>query len=222
MTLTGVDTSSRPLFGKIRSVSEKRSVAPKAPVPGKSLLHHARQGGPDSTEQSPPSRQIEQQHFTVLRALDIQLRLVADRRAVALFELLTIHLNAALGDLQPAVPILPEVVRHFLARLQQRDIQPRVLVDLDRAVFCVGRSNQPKLALLLFRREGLLLVARFERLSSRAESRSGTGAPARSSTGCTRCAGCRARRSCAGRRRAGSPIPCPDCLCARACLRARR
>ena len=51
MTLTGVDTSLRSLFGKIRSVSENRSVTPKAPVPGKnacSIMH--RQRGPDSTE----------------------------------------------------------------------------------------------------------------------------------------------------------------------------
>ena len=52
-----------------------------------------------------------------------------------LFERLAIDLNAALGNLQPPVPILPEVVRDFLARLEQGDVEPRVLIDPHRAIF---------------------------------------------------------------------------------------
>src|SRR5215469_2744473 len=105
------------------------------------------------------SGQVEQQYLAVSRALDLHAFFLADGRAIARREFLTVQLHRALGHLQPAMARLAELVRDFLARLEQRDVELRILVDLHRAVFAVVRRDQPQLAAFLFGRKILLLVA---------------------------------------------------------------
>src|ERR1019366_7924398 len=66
-----------------------------------------------------PLSQIKKQNFGVLSALDAQRLFFADRRAVALTQLRSIQLHCAACHLQPAVTSRAELVRHFLARLEQ-------------------------------------------------------------------------------------------------------
>src|SRR5580692_7892611 len=59
------------------------------------------------------------------------------------------------------MPAVAEVVFHFLPRREQRNIKLGILMDRHRAVFSIGRSDQPKLAALFFFGKSFLLVAGF-------------------------------------------------------------
>src|SRR6266849_4100407 len=67
-------------------------------------------------------RQIEEQDLRVLRALDGELLFVADRGAIALVEVLPVQFHRALGDLQPGVAALVELVLDLLPGLEQGNV----------------------------------------------------------------------------------------------------
>src|SRR3954454_11483193 len=105
------------------------------------------------------SRQVEQQYFCALKPFDRDLLFVADGGSVALLQLFAIELHCATRYLEPAIAAFSECMRHLLLRFEQRNEQARVLVDSDRAITTVGRSDHAQLAELLLARERLLLVS---------------------------------------------------------------
>src|ERR1700733_11782026 len=86
-------------------------------------------------------REVEQKHFRVVHALDAYALLIADCRAIALLEFIAVHFHCTARNLEPPVTSISELVPHFFARLEQRDVELRILVDLDRALSRFPRRN---------------------------------------------------------------------------------
>src|SRR5678815_3881675 len=105
------------------------------------------------------SAQVEQEELRAL-AGDCELGLVLDRRAVALLQPVTVHLQLALGDVQPRGPAGGESVAHVLAVLEHARIRVDVLTDRDGAVPPVAGADQAQLSAPRFGWKRLLLVRR--------------------------------------------------------------
>src|SRR5262249_41059157 len=91
---------------------------------------------------------------------DGDVALVADGGAVARGQRLAVDLDVAARDLHPGAASGRQGVRHASAVVEQRRVEPGILVHLDRAVVPVGRRDQPQVSALVGIDEGLLLVAR--------------------------------------------------------------
>src|SRR4051812_4885348 len=101
-------------------------------------------------------RQVEEQDFRALHAFDGELLLVTDGGAVTLLQRFSVELHRTAGYLQPAVASVRQGMRDLLLWLEQRDVQACVLVDGDRALPPIGRSDHAQFAKLLLARERLL------------------------------------------------------------------
>ncbi len=75
-------------------------------------------------------RQVEQQHFAILRAFDRQLAFVGYGCAIALIQLLAIQFDCAFCDLEPSVASVREFMADFFSCIQQGYEEFGVLIDL--------------------------------------------------------------------------------------------
>src|ERR1700730_10028224 len=87
-------------------------------------------------------------------------RLTFDRRAVARIQVAAVHHHGAAGNLQPALAVGRQSLRHLLGGLQDGSKKLHVLMNDDGAIAPVGRPHQTQPATLLGIREGFLLIAR--------------------------------------------------------------
>src|ERR1051325_1580041 len=111
---------------------------------------------PGSTKSS--LAKIEEENLRVLRGADRKRRLVPDRGAVALLQRCAVDLDAAARHLNPSAAAGAQRVLDTLALVEQRGVNLRVLMDVERTVLAVRRDQEPQRAALFV--EELLLVAR--------------------------------------------------------------
>src|SRR5437870_11786405 len=93
--------------------------------------------------------EVEQKDLRPLGGADRERRLVLDRGAVAGLERGAVHVDAAARDLEPRAAAGREHVLDALAGVEDRGVDLRVLMDVQRAVFAVRRDEQAELPALV-------------------------------------------------------------------------
>src|ERR1700741_2355227 len=155
----------------VRSSAPRRGCKSLAPLPGRErspiVFRWPRRCAACHrlTSFAPPGRfsvQIEEQPLRAA-ARERERGLVRDGSAVAGFERLAVDVDFAARDLNPAVAIGLEVVRHGRA-VEQRGVETHVLMDGDGAVAAVGGGYEAECVAALVLLKFLLLVARRDAL----------------------------------------------------------
>src|ERR1700720_4329732 len=92
-------------------------------------------------------------------------RLTFDRRAVAGVQVVAVHHPGAAGNLQPALAVGRQSLRHLFGGLQDGSEKLHVLMNDDGAIAAVGRADQAQPATLVGIRKCFLLIARRDPLT---------------------------------------------------------
>src|SRR5213075_1812179 len=102
-------------------------------------------------------RKVERQHLGGAPGLECQ-PAVLDLQRVPRAERLSVHLEAAAGDVHIALALGRELEPGALSGVEQARVDARILVDEERAVVPIGRGDEPQPPPLFLGREALLLV----------------------------------------------------------------
>src|SRR4029078_3228306 len=155
--------ASRP-SSKSRTGAEARAIACRSrSVRNGTVSRGLNAAMPGST--NPSLAKIEEEDLGVLGGGDRKRRLVLARGAVALLQRSAVDVDAAARDLNPDAAAGAQRMPDTLALVEQRGVDLRVLMDVERAALAVRRDEEPQRAALFV--EELLLVARRNLLDGR-------------------------------------------------------
>src|SRR5581483_1258322 len=104
--------------------------------------------------------EVEEENFGARSAAQLQHTFVADLGTVACGKALTVQHHTTACDVHVPEMAVGQLETHRFPAIEQRRVQPRILVNLHRSLRTIGRSDQAQHRALVLRAEGLLLVAR--------------------------------------------------------------